>query len=156
MRKLGLFICAVGKYWWFWMATVALTLIGFIPAFTTKTIPPWVYWLGATLSMFFAFFFAWKDEYNRAESFRREADEVYADVILDWLQQSCPTPAVFPTDYLCKKLQYDRGKVESGLKILVTEFKVIKNNGPSGWAYNPVAAMILRPNLRKLTAEKRS
>jgi hypothetical protein len=105
-------------------------------------------------SFYFAAFLAWRDEYRRAESLKCEIDAMYADVILDWLQQSCPTPAFFPAQFLADKLKYDVEKVVRGLKVLEKEFKAVRDDGPSGWSYNPVASIRLQCNLRRLVTQK--
>jgi hypothetical protein len=150
MHKLWKFSKAVGQHWWFLMATVTLAILGLVPAITAHTIPRWVYWLAALVCMAIAFYKVWNEHYDIAVSYKREADDVYADVILDWLKGSCPTPAFFPAQFLADKLKWDIDKVLRGLTILEKELKVVKNDGHAGWSYNPAAAFRFQCNLRKL------
>jgi hypothetical protein len=77
MREPGLYLTAVGRHWWYLMATVFFAALRLVPAVRLQPIPQWVYWLGILVSLFGASFLAWRDEYRRGERFKREVDEIY-------------------------------------------------------------------------------
>lgn len=137
------------RHWWFWMG-VALTLFGVIPAITSNTIPRWVYWLAAFGCFVITAYKMWSEQYDRAEANKREADEMYADIILDWFKRSTPTPACFPSNFVAEKLNLDHQKVLRGLAVLEKDLKVMRNDGALGWVYNPVAAIRLTCTLHRL------
>jgi hypothetical protein len=151
MHKFCLFLRAVCHHWWFLMATVVLTAISLVPAITQKTVPQWVYWLGASVSLFFAFFLAWRDEHNLAKGYKSEADQIYSNLILDWFQQqtSDKTPQFFPLKFLSDALNLDLEKVQRGLNIL-SDGGVVRDDGMLGWVYDAQRSHRLKPGFRRL------
>lgn len=89
---------------------------------------------------------------KESAAFKREIDEMYADVILDWLQHN--HPAIFPTSFVAERMQLNLEKVTRGLKILENEFKVVQDHGARGWSYNPMASVALICQYRRLVPVK--
>lgn len=148
MQKVKSLLRAVGYHWWFWMG-ISLYLLSLAPAVTEHIIPRQVYWLAALVCVVIAFYRAWSEQYDRAQLLQRELEEMYADIVLDWLQQN--HPMVFPASHVAEKMHYPEYKVVKGLKMLEREFKgVVKDNGASGWSYNPIASAHLFCALRRL------
>jgi hypothetical protein len=139
------------RHWWFWMG-VALTLFSVVPAITSHIIPRWVYWLAAFVCFVNTAYKMWSEQYDRAEMHRREAAEMYADIVLDWLKLN--HPMIFTVPHVAEKMQYDEGKIVQGLEILEKEFKVVQNNGPRGWIYHPMLAIPLICQVRRLIPVK--
>lgn len=146
------FLGAIGRHWWFWMG-VALNVLGIVPAVMQDTIPPWIYWFSATICIFIACFLAWNEEYKRADMHKREADEMYSNIVLDYLQQHHPMS--FPASAIASSMDYDLQKVERGLKVL-EGIGVTRDDGALGWFYNPAVSIRLYPDLRKLATPKNS
>jgi hypothetical protein len=153
-EKFGLFLKAVWQHWWFLMASIFFAALRFIPAVKSGPLPQWVYWLGMSAGLFIACFLAWKDEYKKAESFKQEMDEMYADLVLDWFKNTSSTPAFFPSQFVAEKLSLDHEKVLRGVEVLEKELKVMRNDGPAGWFYNPIAAMRFTCGVRRLIPVK--
>jgi hypothetical protein len=139
MREFGFFLRAVSRHWWFLMATVVFAIFRFVPIFRSQPIPQEVYWIGILVSLFFAFFLAWRDEYRRAEGLKREIDEVYTDVVLDWLLQH--HIKTFPAQALADQMQYPVEKVLCGLRILEKEFQLVRDDGAIGWYFDAERAI---------------
>jgi len=129
---------------------VVLTLFSVVPAITNHTIPRWVYWLAAFACFVITAYKMWSEQYDRAEAYKREVDEVYADVVLDYLKQH--HPARFPATTLADLMKYDVEKVVRGLKVLEMEFKVVGDEGAAGWFfdYQRMLSLGLYSNLRRL------
>jgi hypothetical protein len=113
---------------------VALYLLGLVPAITQHVIPRWIYWLAALVCVFIAFYRSWSEEYDRAELCKRELEEIYADVVLDWLLTH--HPKTFPAAEVARLMKYDEYKVIRGLKMLEKEFKVVRDDGAAGWFFD--------------------
>jgi len=148
MVKIKCLVRSVVRHWWIWMG-IALYLLSLAPAITTHTIPRQAYWFVALACVVIAFCKAWSDQYDRAELLQRELEEMYADIVLDWLKEKMPR--IFTTAHVAEKMNYPEYKVTKGLKMLEKEFPgVVKDNGAAGWFYDPVASISLFCGLRRL------
>jgi hypothetical protein len=148
MVKAKCILRSVAYHWWIWMG-IALYLLSLAPAVTEHTIPRQAYWLAALVCVVIAFYKSWSEQYDRAELLQRELEEMYADIVLDWLKQH--NPKIFSVSHLAEKMNYPEYKVQKGLKMLEKEFKgLVKDNGTAGWFYDPVVSMPLFCGLRRL------
>jgi hypothetical protein len=138
---------SLGRHWWVWMG-VALYLLGLAPAVTEHVIPRWVYWLAALICIVIAFYKSWGEEYDRAELYKRELEEMYADVVLDWLKNN--HPAIFTAAHVAQRMDFDVGRVTKGLKMLEKEFGVVHDNGARGWSFEMMISIPLISSLRRL------
>jgi hypothetical protein len=129
---------------------VALTLFSVVPAVTSHIIPRWAYWLAAFFCFVITAYKMWSEQYDRAEMHKREADEMYSDVILDWFKNTSSTPAFFPSALVAEEMKLDHEKVLRGLEVLEKTLKVVRNDGAQGWFYNPIAAMRFDCGMRRL------
>jgi hypothetical protein len=128
---------------------IAIAIISYVPAVTQRTVPQWVYWLAAAICVLIAFFQTWSEQYDRAAEYKGEVDDLYADLVLDWLKQH--NPAQFNPDYVAKDMKWDQGKVVRGLKTLERTYKgLVRNDGPYGWIYDPMQSIRLNCQYRKL------
>lgn len=133
MDKVKTLLRSGGRHWWFWMG-IALYILSLVPAVTQHTIPRRIYWLAALICIVIAFYQTWSEQYDRAEAYKREVDEIYADVVLDFLMQH--HLKTFPIEALANMMRYDVRKVLRGLRVLEEEFQVVRDEGAIGWTFD--------------------
>jgi hypothetical protein len=132
------------------MGSIALVFISLVPAVTQHVIPKWVYWLAAFICALIACYRTWSDEYDRAEMHKREAEELYAQVILDWFKmRSSTVPASFPSTFVAEEMKMAHDKVVRGLAIL-EQWKLMRNDGVLGWAYDATAGFRVDSQFRRI------
>ena len=150
MGRTEFLLRSVGRHLWFWMG-VALVILGLVPAVTQHTIPRWVYWLAALACLCIAFVKSWNEQYDLAEQYRSEVDNLYGSLILDWLQQqnSAHTPMYFPSNFIADSMKFEHEKVVRGLKIL-EKMKYVRDDGATGWFYDATRAARSQSRFRLL------
>jgi hypothetical protein len=150
MQKIKTFLRSGTRHWWVWMG-IALYLISLVTAVTPHVISRWVYWLAALVCVLIGCYKTWSDEYDRAETYKTEAAELYAQVILDWfkMRSSSTVPASFPSTFVADEMRLDHDKVVRGLTIL-EQWKFMRNDGVLGWAYDATAGFRVDSQFRRI------
>lgn len=81
-----------------------------------------------------------------------ELSEIYADVILDWLKQHCPTVCTFTTEHMAGNVALPVEKISLGLQRLQKHELVVKK--PLFWEYSAASASNIMPGYKRLGFDK--
>ena len=117
---------------------------------TGKANPAWLYTVVAALTFLSSTFLAYRDERRRANKAENELNEVYADVVLSYLKETCKTQCFFQPYHIGEKLALPSEKVLGGLALLRDKYKLVKQN-QLGWTFSAPNALIVTPGFKKQT-----
>jgi predicted aminopeptidase len=102
------------------------------------TNPKWYLIVLAALGvgcLYWAGYKTWRDERIKAELYRSEGDEIYADVILDWIRQNLHGKGFLTEPLLSERLNLPHDKISRGVSVL--ERLEVLEKSPTGWTYTP-------------------
>jgi hypothetical protein len=143
----------VWKHWKINLTGGVLIVGLFLWQITGRTVPRSVYLTIALLTFIASTFFVWRDERKTTVEFENESSNIYADVILCWLKETCHTTSFFTTDDLAQRLEISHDQASRGLDLLKETWKVVEQD-QLGWKYSAAHSARVTAGFKRLVQKK--
>jgi hypothetical protein len=134
---------------------IAVSAVSYLPLGNSH---PWIPFIAFVLiwsvAWIWAFVRSWTREHDRGEAYKQESDEIYADVILDYLKSTIKTRGCCSTTSLAKDLSLPEDAVRRGL-IRLKQLGLVEET-PLGWNFSGADAILVDAQYKKLPIAKRS
>ena len=140
----------VRSFWPDWLsrmsgiASVALLAIATI---WNRPLPRWSVFLAAAVCYAVASFRVWQQKHRESLTFKKEADEVYADVVLDWIKSN--RPARFTADYIGRQLKLPEDRILRGL-LFLRALGLVKQELTGQWSYDQMAGASILSGYKRI------